>query len=124
MESSSRTGLAAFHREDRISRRRGWPILDVASVVSVVLGRAAQNTLGNLIAGFSLVLDRPVRVGNRVQLTTPLGLTTAVAERVSLGNTVLRDVEGREIVVPNSVLISNIVIRIGVDDSGEPLKTI
>ena len=90
----------------------------------MVVGLAAQNTLGNLIAGFSLVLYRPIRVGDRVQLTTPLGLTTATVERVSLGNTILRDAEGREIVVPNSVMNSNIVIRLGVKNDRSQSKAV
>ena len=36
-------------------------------VLSVVAGLAAQNTLGNLIAGISLLLYRPFNVGDRLQ---------------------------------------------------------
>ena len=53
------------------------------SVVSVVLGLAAQNTLGNLIAGMSLVLYRPIRA-TACSRPRPGGLTTAAVEQVSL----------------------------------------
>ena len=94
-------------------RAVGTALLAGVSVVSVVVGLAAQNTLGNLIAGFSLVLYRSIRVGDNVQITSPLGLTTGTAEPVSLGKSILRDADGREIVVPNSVMNNNIVIRLG-----------
>lgn len=61
-------------------RALGTALLAGVGVVSVVLGLAAQNTLGNLIAGLSLVLYRPIRVGDTVQLTTPRGLSTATQQ--------------------------------------------
>lgn len=94
-------------------RALGTALLAGVSVVSLVLGLAAQNTLGNLVAGLSLVLYRPIRVGDNIQLTSPKGLITATVEQVSLGYTVLRDAEGSEVIVPNSVMASSVVIRIG-----------
>ena len=41
------------------SRALGTALLAGVSVVSVVVGLAAQNTLGNLVAGLLLVLYRP-----------------------------------------------------------------
>lgn len=93
-------------------RALGTALLAGVSVVSVVLGLAAQNTLGNLIAGWSLVLYRPIRVGDHVQMSSPRGLVSATVESVSLGYTLLRDAERHEIVVPNSVMASSVVIRL------------
>lgn len=97
-------------------RALGTALLAGVSVVSVVLGLAAQNTLGNLVAGLSLVLYRPIRVGDRVQLTTPIGLTTATVELLSLGYTTLRAADGNQILVPNSVMMSSVVIRLAGND--------
>jgi small-conductance mechanosensitive channel len=52
-------------------RSLGTTILAGVSVISVVLGFAAQSTLSNLIAGVSLVLYRPISVGDIVQINTP-----------------------------------------------------
>jgi small-conductance mechanosensitive channel len=93
-------------------RALGTALLAGASVVSVVLGLAAQNTLGNLIAGLSLVLYRPIRIGDSIQLNTPKGLVTATVELLSLGYTILRDADQNQILVPNSVMMSNVVIRL------------
>lgn len=94
-------------------RALGTALLTGVSVMSVVLGLAAQNTLGNLVAGLSLVLYRPIRVGDSVQLNSPKGVITATVDQVSLGYTVLRDDDRSEVVVPNSVMASSVVIRIG-----------
>jgi small-conductance mechanosensitive channel len=88
-------------------------LLAGVSVVSIVLGLAAQNTLGNLIAGFSLVLYHPFHVGDVVQLNTPKGLTTGTVEALALGYTRLRDAEGAEIIVPNSVMVSSVIVLTG-----------
>ncbi len=90
----------------------GTALLAGVSVVSVVVGLAAQNTLGNLVAGFSLVLYRQIRVGDTIQLASPVGLTTATVEVISLGFTVLLDGDKHEVIVPNAVMMSSTVIRI------------
>jgi small-conductance mechanosensitive channel len=85
-------------------------LLAGVSVVSIVLGVAAQNTLGNLIAGFSLVLYHPFEVGDVVQLNTPKGLATGTVEALALGYTRLRDAEGAAIIVPNNVMVSSVIV--------------
>ena len=90
----------------------GTALLAWASIISVVVGFAAQNTLGNLVAGLSLVLYRPISVDDSVQLDTPKGLVTATVEVISLGYTTLRDGDRNQIIVPNSVMMSSVVIRL------------
>jgi small-conductance mechanosensitive channel len=94
-------------------RALGTTLLAGVSVVSVVVGLAAQNTLGNLVAGFSLVLYRPVRVGDSIQLSSPKGIITATVQVISLGYTVLEDADGDGVIVPNSVMANSVVIRLG-----------
>lgn len=94
-------------------RTLGTALLAGVGVLSIVLGFAAQSTLGNLFAGLSLVLYRAIRVGDRVQLATPKGSVTATVEQLSLGYTTLRDTERDQILVPNSVMMSTIVVKLG-----------
>jgi small-conductance mechanosensitive channel len=96
-------------------RALGTAALAGVSIVSIVVGLAAQNTLSNLIAGFSILLYHPYRVGDRIQLNTPKGMVLARIEEILLGYTLLRDDEGNEIIVPNSVMASAIVIRVHKD---------
>jgi small-conductance mechanosensitive channel len=94
-------------------RALGTALLAGVSVVSVVVGLAAQNTLGNLIAGFSLVLYRQIRVGDTIRLDSPLGVISATVQIISLGFTLLVDDEKHEVIVPNSVMMSSTIIRVG-----------
>jgi len=85
-------------------------------LISVVVGLAAQNTLGNLIAGISLVLYRPFNVGDRLQVTAPTGLESGVVESLNLGYTVLKTDDNRRIVVPNSAMASQTTVNLSGED--------
>src|SRR5579863_5215795 len=71
-------------------RSMGTALLAGASVASVVLGLAAQSTLGNLVAGVSITIYRPFRLGDTLQVTGPAGADIGVVELISLGYTTLR----------------------------------
>jgi small-conductance mechanosensitive channel len=93
-------------------RAMGTALLAGVSVASVVVGIAAQNTLSNLIAGFSLLLYRPFLIGDRVQLKTPRGVSIGTVSELTLGYTVLTDADNNEIIVPNSVMVTQVIIRL------------
>lgn len=92
--------------------RLGTAWLASVSVASLVFGLAAQQALGNLMAGISLLLYRPFRIGDIVQLSTPNGLETATVENLSLGYTLLRTADDRDIVVPNGVMAGQITLNL------------
>jgi small conductance mechanosensitive channel len=97
--------------------RLGTAWLASVGVISVVLGLAAQNTLGNLIAGISLLLYRPFKVGDRLQVTAPTGLETGFVESLNLGYTVLKTDDNRRVVVPNSAIASQTTVNLTSEDT-------
>ncbi|HEY3302486.1 MAG TPA: mechanosensitive ion channel domain-containing protein [Candidatus Binatia bacterium] len=101
-------------------RAVGTALLAGVSVASLVIGLAAQNTLSNLIAGFSLLLYRPFHIGDRVELNTPKGVQTGTVYSLSLGYTVLVNAEKEEIIVPNSVMVSQVIIRLAHGHEWQP----
>jgi small-conductance mechanosensitive channel len=86
-------------------------------VLSVIAGLAAQNTLGNIIAGISLLLYRPFNVGDRLQVTAPTGLETGEIESLSLGYTIIRTDDNRRVVIPNSIMAGQTTINLSRDDA-------
>jgi small-conductance mechanosensitive channel len=94
-------------------------MLASVGVASVVVGLAAQSTLGNLIAGISLILYRPFKVGDRVQVTAPTGLETGLVLNIDLGYTILRTADQRLLVIPNSSIASQASINL----SAVPART-
>lgn len=87
-------------------------LLAGVSIVSVVIGFAAQSTLGNLVSGISLVIYKPFRRGDRLQINTPTGLETGIVEDLSLGYTVLRTFDNRRIVLSNGTIANQIMINL------------
>jgi small conductance mechanosensitive channel len=85
---------------------------------AVVIGLAAQQTLGNLIAGMVLLSARPFRVGERVRLQAgPLaGTTEGIVSSLGLLYTTLARGEDR-IMVPNNVVLASAVVPLREPDS-------
>lgn len=92
-------------------RSLGTALLTGASVSAIVLGLAAQNTLGNLVAGFSILLYHPFRLGERVEINTPKGVMSGTVGSLTLGYTTIVATTQEEIVVPNSIMASAIMIK-------------
>jgi small-conductance mechanosensitive channel len=93
-------------------RAMGTALLAGASVASVVIGLAAQSTLGNLVAGISITIYKPFRLGDTLQVATPTGTEIGVVEMISLGYTTLRAPDGRFVVLPNSLAASQVLLNL------------
>jgi small conductance mechanosensitive channel len=80
---------------------------------AVVLGLAAQQTLGNLIAGMVLLSARPFRLGERVRLQAGAvgGTTEGIVSSLGLLYTTLSRGEDR-ILIPNNVVLSAVVVPV------------
>lgn len=95
-----------------VLRSLGTALLTGASIASVVIGLAAQSTLGNVVAGIAITLYRPFRLGDRLQVTAPTGTEVGNVDSLSLGYTTLRTDDGRLVVLPNSVAASQVIINL------------
>ncbi|HEX9138542.1 MAG TPA: mechanosensitive ion channel family protein [Steroidobacteraceae bacterium] len=94
-------------------RAMGTALLAGAGVASIVIGMAAQSTLGNLVAGIAITIYRPFRLGDTLQIVAPTGNEIGVVDRISLGYTRLLTPDARFVVLPNSVAASQITINLG-----------
>lgn len=92
-------------------RSLGKGVLAGAGVASFVLGLAAQQTLGNLVAGISLLVYRPFRAGEWIEVTTPNGVESGFVEDLTLGYTLLHTLDKRRIVVPNSLFAKDVMVN-------------
>jgi small-conductance mechanosensitive channel len=78
---------------------------------AIVLGLAAQQTLGGLIAGIVLQSTRPFRVGERIRLTGGPLAGSVEGTVSSLGLFYATLVQGADrLLVPNSVLLNLVVV--------------
>jgi small-conductance mechanosensitive channel len=83
-------------------------LIAALGVGSLAIGLAAQQTLGNMIAGFTLLFDRPFRVGDRIQLATgELGDVLTIGVR----STRICMVNRNLLIVPNAELVNSRVVN-------------
>jgi small conductance mechanosensitive channel len=82
-----------------------------SAFTAVVIGLAAQQTLGNLIAGMVLLSARPFRVGERIRLQAGAvgGSAEGIVSSLGLLYTTLAHGEDR-IMIPNSVVLGAAVV--------------
>jgi len=97
-------------------RSLGTALLAGVSIVGVVVGLAAQNTLGNVISGIALLIYRPFKIGDRLQMESPTGVEIGTVESLSLGYVTLKTLDNRRIVVPNSVAATKVIVNLSTLD--------
>jgi small-conductance mechanosensitive channel len=73
-------------------------LVTTSAVLTAVIGLAAQETLKDLFGGLSMQIGAAYRVGDWVDLGEHRGRV----ESITLMNTVLRSLDGAELVIPNS----------------------
>ena len=81
------------------------------AITAVVIGLAAQQTFGNLIAGMVLIAARPFRVGERVRLQAGAVAGQIEGTVLSLGLLYTSFAEGQDqIMVPNNIVLGAAVV--------------
>src|SRR3954466_11115705 len=102
----------------RIAGLRPRELAVGGAFTAVILGLAAQQTIGNLFAGTVLLSARPFRVGDRVRFQGgPLaGRIEGTVSSLGLLYTVLSDGED-EIMVPNSVVLNVAIVPLREPDA-------
>ena len=82
-------------------------LLASSAVLGLIIGLAAQQVLGNFIAGLVIAVAQPVRIGDRVSYAGFEG----VVEEIGGTYTFIRMLDGRRLVVPNSKLASETIVN-------------
>ena len=79
----------------------------IVGALGVGIGFGLQNIVNNFVSGLILLFERPIRVGDKVQI----GQTSGVVKDIGMRASVVRTWEGAEVIVPNANLISAEVIN-------------
>ncbi len=79
----------------------------VSGAVAIGVGFGAQNIINNFISGWILMSERPVRIGDFVEVEGSKGTIELVGNR----STRIRRVDGVHMLVPNSVMLERTVIN-------------
>jgi len=89
------------------------PLLAGAGVAGLAVSLAAKDTLSNLIAGILLILDRPFRVGDRIELWTTPGETGSWGDVLEIGlrATKIRNPDNLIVVIPNNEIMRRDIVN-------------
>ncbi|HEY6835425.1 MAG TPA: mechanosensitive ion channel domain-containing protein [Gaiellaceae bacterium] len=80
-------------------------ILASSAVIGIVVGFAAQKTLGNFIAGLLIAFAQPLRLGDRVEIDDLNG----IVEEIGLTYTFIRTDDNDRLVIPNERIASDTI---------------
>ena len=105
----------------------------IGGALGVGVGFGLQNIVNNFVSGLIVLFERPIRVGDAVQISDVQG----EVRRIGIRATTVRSWEGAEVIVPNSQLVADrvtnwtpfdqrrrIEIRVGVAYGSPPDKVL
>jgi small-conductance mechanosensitive channel len=79
----------------------------ISGAVAIGVGFGAQNIINNFISGWILMSERPVRIGDFVEIEGTSGTVETIGNR----STRIRRVDGVHMLVPNSRILENTVVN-------------
>ena len=91
-------------------------ILASTAVIGLVLGFAAQKILANPLAGILLAISQPIRIGDTVTIADETGRV----DDLTLSHTFIDTGDGRLVIVPNEVVVTNVVVNRSTGDLTAP----
>lgn len=79
----------------------------VSGAVAIGVGFGAQNIINNFISGWILMWERPIRIGDVLEV----GEARGTVEQINTRSTRIRRIDGVHMLLPNSFLLENVVVN-------------
>lgn len=88
-------------------------IIAVLGAVGLAVGLALKDSLQNFAAGVMLIINRPFRLGNFVEVAGVSG----IVEQISIFSTIMRTTDNREITIPNGQIYADTITNYSARDT-------
>lgn len=79
----------------------------LSGAIAIGFGFGAQNIINNFISGWILLWERPIRIGDFLEVENAKG----VVEEINTRSTRIRRIDGVHLLIPNSKLLENTVVN-------------
>ncbi|WP_405252500.1 mechanosensitive ion channel family protein [Dokdonia sp. Asnod3-C12] len=94
--------ITVIFSQFRSLEKLGISLLASAGLITIILGVAAQNTLGNIIAGIQIALTQPASIGDTINIQSEWGYV----EDIRFTYMVVRTWDSRRLIIPLKDVIS------------------
>jgi small-conductance mechanosensitive channel len=79
----------------------------LSGAIAIGFGFGAQNIINNFISGWILMWERPIKIGDFLEVENAKG----TVEKINTRSTRIRRVDGVHLLIPNSKLLENTVVN-------------
>ena len=79
----------------------------ISGAIAIGVGFGAQNIINNFISGWILMWERPIRIGDFLEI----GEAKGTVETINTRSTRIRRTDGVHLLIPNSHLLENMVVN-------------
>jgi len=92
----------------------------IIGAFGVGIGFGLQNIFNNMVSGLILLFERPIQIGDTVEVGSLMGNVKSIGMRSSY----IKTFDGAEVIVPNGQLVSNEVINWTLSDQQRRIEVI
>lgn len=90
----------------------------VLGALGVGIGLGLQNIVSNFVSGIILIFDRPLQIGDSVEI----GANQGKVREIGLRSSILQTKEGAEVIIPNGDLLSQPIINWTLSNSQQRME--
>ncbi len=83
-------------------------LLVAGGFISIIIGFATQKVIGNAISGLFLMIERPIKIGQSVEIAGKIG----IIEDIRFLSTIIRSFEGPFIRIPNEMVFNSLITNL------------
>lgn len=105
-------GIYSILNQISLTKELSTMLLGSSTLIIALITFAAQQTLGNIIAGFSLSMTHPVEIGHKVRIVSGGSIIAeGVIKDITIRHVVIEQYDGQTCIVPNSLVDSSVIVN-------------